>query len=132
VLTRNLKECDEFVAGDNTRLRELLHPAKVDLALGYSLAHAALGPGEGSLPHKLKTSEVYFILEGEGEMHIDADAGRVGPGTVVYIPPNATQYIVNTGKGELAFLCIVDPAWRPEDEEIMPAAATRKQDPTPR
>jgi mannose-6-phosphate isomerase-like protein (cupin superfamily) len=36
----------------------------------------------------------------------------------VYIPPGAEQHIRNTGAGDLKFLCIVDPAWRAEDEEV--------------
>jgi mannose-6-phosphate isomerase-like protein (cupin superfamily) len=28
------------------------------------------------------------------------------------------QYIENTGVSVLKFLCIVDPAWRKEDEEV--------------
>jgi len=38
---------------------------------------------------------------------------------VVYIPPLSTQYIRNTGSDDLKFLCIVDPAWREQDEEIL-------------
>jgi mannose-6-phosphate isomerase-like protein (cupin superfamily) len=36
----------------------------------------------------------------------------------VYVPPQATQSLSNTGTEEIKFLCLVDPAWRPEDEEI--------------
>lgn len=116
---KDLKNCDEFIAGDNTILRELLHPAKADLKLRYSLAHAIVKPGETSQSHKLKTSEVYYILEGEGEMHIDGEVAQVTPGQAVYIPPNSKQYIKNTGSSDLKFLCIVDPAWRKEDEEVL-------------
>jgi len=35
---KDLKNCDEFMAGDSTILRELLHPDKQDLDLRYSLA----------------------------------------------------------------------------------------------
>jgi len=28
------------------------------------------------------------------------------------------QYIENTGDSDLKFLCIVDPAWREENEEV--------------
>jgi len=63
---RDLKDCEEFTAGDNSILRELLHPDKADLAIQYSLAHAILRPGLTSRAHKLKTTEVYYILEGEG------------------------------------------------------------------
>ncbi len=115
---RDLEHCEEFIAGDNSRLRELLHPEKADLAIRYSLAHAIVMPGEISTPHKLRTSEVYYILEGEGIMHINDESAKVGPGQAVYIPPNSRQYIENTGNSRLIFLCIVDPAWKRENEEI--------------
>jgi len=116
---RNLRTCDEIIAGDETILRELLHPDKSDLRIHYSLAHATLKSGQSSRPHKLKTSEVYYILEGEGIMYVDDESAKVCSGQVVYIPPNSVQYIENIGKSELKFLCIVDPAWRPEDEEVL-------------
>ncbi|MBI5678315.1 MAG: cupin domain-containing protein [Planctomycetes bacterium] len=97
----------------------IMHPDKAELKLRYSLAHAMLKPGETSYRHKLKISEVYYILEGEGLMHIDNESARVLPGQVVYIPPDAVQYIKNIGQVDLKFLCIVDPAWRKEDEEIL-------------
>jgi mannose-6-phosphate isomerase-like protein (cupin superfamily) len=52
-------------------------------------------------------------------MHIDRESARVSSGCAVYIPPRATQYIKNIGKSDLVFLCIVDPAWRKEDEEVI-------------
>jgi len=116
---RDLKDCTEFIAGDNTRLRELFNPLKDPLDLHYSLAHARLGPGLESTPHKLKTSEVYYIIEGAGEMRIDGEMRNVGPGQAIYIPPHAVQSIRNTGEAELVFICMVDPAWRPEDEEVL-------------
>ena len=116
---KDLKACKEFVAGDNAILCEPLHPDKEVIKLRYSLAHAVLKPGHTSYRHKLKTSEIYYILEGEGLMHIDNESARVLPGQVIYIPPDSVQYIKNTGEGDLKFLCIVDPAWRKEDEEIL-------------
>lgn len=116
---KDLQNCEEFIAGDNTVLRELLHPDKADLNLHYSLAHAVLKLGLTSQQHKLKTSEVYYILEGEGTMYIDGKNAKVHSGQAVYIPPHAKQYIKNTGTIDLKFLCIVDPAWRSDDEEIM-------------
>lgn len=116
---KDLQHCEEFIAGDNTILRELLHPDKADLKLDYSLAHAVLKPGLTSQPHKLKTSEVYYILEGEGTMYIDEENATVCSGQAVYIPPHSKQYIENTGNTDLKFLCIVDPAWRVEDEEVV-------------
>jgi mannose-6-phosphate isomerase-like protein (cupin superfamily) len=118
MLVQKLNGCDEFIAGDGTQLRELLHPDKQAVELRYSLAHATLPPGETSAVHSLTTSEVYYIISGVGEMHIDDDTQLVQVGDAVYIPPNAKQFIYNCGTEPLIFICIVDPAWRKEDETI--------------
>ena len=112
------KDCQEFLAGDATHLREILHPDKMDIALRYSLTHAVVKPGETSFKHALKTSEIYIILEGKGRMVVDKEAQEVSQGHVVYIPPNAVQCIENIGTEDLIFYCIVDPAWREEDEIV--------------
>jgi len=52
-------------------------------------------------------------------MYVDDESAEVRLGQVVYIPPNSVQYIQNIGNSDLKFLCIVDPAWRPEDEEVL-------------
>jgi mannose-6-phosphate isomerase-like protein (cupin superfamily) len=119
MLIKDLLQCKEFVAGDRTILRQILHPDNEKLAIRYSLAHAVVKPGDTSQLHALKTSEVYYILEGEGEMRIDDEQKIIGPGQVIYIPPYAPQCIRNSGGTDLKFLCIVDPAWREEDEVIL-------------
>jgi mannose-6-phosphate isomerase-like protein (cupin superfamily) len=118
MLVRQLQDCPEFVAGDGSLLRELLHPDKQNIELRYSLAHAVVPVDQSCTPHSLTTSEVYYILSGQGEMSIDEELQNVKPGDAVYIPPNARQFIRNKGKEPLVFICIVDPAWRQEDETI--------------
>jgi len=116
---RELKDCEEFIAGEKCTLREILHPDKENLAPRYSLAHAIVKPGDTTWRHRLKTSEVYYILEGEGVMHIEDETALVRCGSTVYIPPMATQCITNSGNVDLKFICIVDPAWCKEDEEVL-------------
>ncbi|NEP16947.1 MAG: cupin domain-containing protein [Leptolyngbya sp. SIO4C1] len=118
MLIRKLTDCEEFTAGDGTRLRELLHPDKQPLSLRYSLAHAVVPVGQTSTPHALKTSEVYYILSGQGEMSIAQETQAVEPGDAIYIPPDAVQFIRNSGTVPLVFLCIVDPAWQQADETV--------------
>jgi len=118
VLIKKLENCAEFIAGDKTVLRELLHPDKMEVKCGYSLAHAIVKPKESSTPHALKTTEVYYILEGEGVMRIDGESAKVRAGDMIYIPPNTKQLIRNSGVADLKFLCIVDPAWQKKDEII--------------
>jgi mannose-6-phosphate isomerase-like protein (cupin superfamily) len=129
---KDLSDCSRFVALDGTDICELLHPGREegDLFMGYSLAHARLGPGEASKPHRLRTSsEVYFILEGRGRMNVDGESCEVVPGTVIYIPPGSSQNIENMGDGTLVFLCIVRPPWREEDEVVELIEILQEQSP---
>jgi len=115
---RKIETLREFTAGDESRLREILHPGKDELEVGYSLARAVVPPGKKTLPHSLESSEVYYILLGSGVMHIDDEKAALGPGQTVYIPPRSVQHIENAGREDLIFLCIVDPAWKPENEKV--------------
>jgi len=122
MLVRRLEKLKEIIAIDETILREIINPLHDDgnLKLGYSIAHAIVKPGNASLSHRIKTStEIYFILNGRGRMYIDEESEDVGPGDTIYVPPNAIQYIENTGDTNLVFLCIVYPSWRAEDEELI-------------
>jgi len=63
--------------------------------------------------HK-ECTEVYLILEGIGQMELNGDRVKVGPGTVVYIEPY-TRHRLRSEKGVRTVVFGV-PAWRPEDE----------------
>lgn len=111
----------KITAGDGTTLRELLNGPKDGLSCGYSLAYARLAAGDASSLHRLASSEVYYILSGRGRMEIDGEAREVSAGDAIFVPPQAAQRMVNRGSRALRFLCVVDPAWKAEDEEIIPA-----------
>ena len=117
-LTR-LRDCPEFLAGDRTRLRELLHPDKTEAKVGYSLAHGYLDPGNQSLRHRLRSSEVYYFLAGEGTFTVGDRSIKISRGDLVYVPPGANQSLLNHGTEAIEFLCLVDPAWKMEDEDIL-------------
>lgn len=119
MLIKSINGCEYFQVPDKTVLCELLHPKNDNIEMGCSIAHAILDKDEASLPHKLKTSvEIYYILEGEGVMHIDNQLKEVGEGDAIYIPPGSVQWIKNTGQSSLKFLCVVTPPWRKEDESL--------------
>lgn len=119
MLIKELRNCEEIIAGDNSILRELLNPLKEDMAIRYSLAHARVRPGEITFAHRLKSAEVYYIVDGMGEIYVDDEKEEISAGQVIYIPPGSVQRMRNIGKGDLVFLCIVDPAWKPGGEELM-------------
>ncbi len=114
-----LSDRPEFLAGDHTTLREIFHPAKHQLRLGYSLAQGRLGPGQRSKWHVLDSSEVYYFIAGRGRFVIDGEVTAVEAGTTVYVPPGGKQSLENTGTCDIEFLCLVDPAWKIDDERIL-------------
>ena len=122
MLIRDIAHCPHERVIDRTILCELLHPDKVPGAAGLScsFAHAIVPEGEESLPHMLeKSTELYYIMGGTGEMHIGDEYAPVREGQIVLIPPGARQYIRNTGTGDLVFLCIVAPKWQADDEKLL-------------
>ena len=122
MLIRDIADSPHERVIDRSVLCELFHPDKVPGAerLGCSIAHAIVPAGESTLPHRLRHStELYYIIGGDGEMHIGDEQSPVHPGQIVCIPPGARQFIRNTGSGDLVFLCIVAPKWQADDEILV-------------
>ena len=118
IIHKKLLEIPAFKAGDDTLLKEVLHPKNDNIDCAFSLASASLGPGECSLPHRLTGSETYFFTAGQGSIFIEGKEHKVASGHVVFVPPNAEQYVRNDGGVDLEFLCIVSPAWSEDGEEV--------------
>ncbi len=116
---KSIEEAKEFVAGDATHLREIFHPHNDPIKLGYSIAHAYIKPSKSSLPHQLSGSEVYHFIAGKGVIHIDEKSQAIQQGDTIYVPPGSLQFVENTGKENLIFICIVEPAWTPESEVVI-------------
>ena len=117
MLVKRIPDCREFEANDGTLITEVLHPKNEEIAFKCSIAHARVPAGGQSVPHVLGgRAEAYVILEGKGIVHIGDESAEVEEGSVAYIPAGAVQWVENTGNSDLAFLCIVDPAWSAEDD----------------
>ncbi|MBM3307608.1 MAG: cupin domain-containing protein [Candidatus Eisenbacteria bacterium] len=116
MLVKDVATTRPLTAADHSEIRELLHPERDPVALGYSLAHAFVKPGAATLPHALTHTEVYYIIEGQAVMHVGDESRSLRAGHAVCVPPGATQWIENAGKSGLAFLCIVSPPWTEECE----------------
>lgn len=119
-----LKDADtaeHFTAGDLCSLAEIFHPGNERLPFcGFSLSHAVVPPKGSTVPHRLiRSSEVYWIIEGEGTIFIDQRPIGLKKGRAVLVPPSAVQYVVNECDRDLEFLCIVSPPWESSDEEIL-------------
>ena len=92
MLVKDVTHCEQIIAGDKTKLREILHPDKDRAEIRYSLAHATLHPGESSVRHRLRTGEVCYFLYGTGVMHINDETETVHAGHCVYVPPGKRAF----------------------------------------
>lgn len=116
---KELNNLKAFKAGDDTIIKEVLHPKNDGIAYGYSLAYAELAAGTASLPHQLmQSSETYVIHTGQGRAFIDGKAYEMRVGDTLFIPAGAEQWIENTGNEPLGFWCIVLPPWSEAQEEV--------------
>lgn len=116
---KKISEIKAFITTDGSLIREIFHPQRHNLPMSCSIAHATVKVGESTKPHTLKeSSEVYVILSGQGIMHIDDEKQLLNPGDSVFIPAGSVQHIENSGNEDLKFLCIVDPCWKEEEDEV--------------
>lgn len=119
MIIRKLQNLNKIDWNEGTVISQIFHPHNTLSGIRYSISHATIKSGKRSKRHKLKTSEVYYIVEGIGVIHIDKESQTVSKDDAVYIPPFSVQFIENTGTADLKFLCIVDPAWKQEDETML-------------
>lgn len=77
--------------------------------LGYNLT--AIPPGKRAFPfhnHRVN-EEMFFILEGEGEVRIGTQTHAIRSGDIIACPPggaDTAHQIINTGTTDLKFLAV--------------------------
>jgi len=118
-LIKQNKQLTGFRAGDDTLIKEIIHPKNDPVDLPYSLAWGSLEAGSSSLPHILENEELYYILEGEALIYVENEGTKVGKGDSLLVFKGKSQYVKNVGNEKLVFLCIVSPAWEESKEEIL-------------
>jgi quercetin dioxygenase-like cupin family protein len=114
VIVRSLAEAEAFTTADGSTIRELLGLPTAPVQ-NQSLAEATLAPGQSTKRHyHREAEEIYYVVEGSGEMELDGDRRRIGVGDAVLIPPGAWHEITADGDG-CRFLCCCAPPYRHED-----------------
>ena len=73
--------------------------------LGF-LAMARLEPGREIEPHIDPMEEIYFIMNGQGEMSVDNETRRVVPGDAIWIPTGSRHGLVNIGHEDCVILVL--------------------------
>ena len=97
-------------------------------ATAFSLGHVTLEPNGGQVPwHSQDQEEIYFVLEGEGEMCLGREKTTLATGQAVYIPPRVFHQLTNVGSAPLRMIYCFGPAgdvahWRQELDGTLPRA----------
>ncbi|MDQ2842322.1 MAG: cupin domain-containing protein [Acidobacteriota bacterium] len=97
-------------------------------AANFSLGHVTLDPNGGQVPwHNQEQEEIYFVLEGTGEMCLGGERVALTAGQAVYIPSLVFHQLTNTGATPLRMIYCYAPAgdvahWRQELEGTLPRA----------
>ena len=68
--TKKIEEIESFSAQEGTEIRQIFSSKDTNNAIRYSLAHCTINPGNSSNPHTMKTSEIFYILQGSGIMYM--------------------------------------------------------------
>jgi mannose-6-phosphate isomerase-like protein (cupin superfamily) len=112
---RSLAKAAPFTTKDGSTIRELLGPITAPVS-NQSLAEATLPPDGATERHYHRLSEeLYYVVEGSGEMEVDGERAVVSPGDAVLIPAGAWHQIRANADGELRFLCCCAPPYSHED-----------------
>lgn len=110
------------------RTQNLVGGASSIQADSFSMGYVTLEPNGGQVPwHNQEQEEVYFVLEGEGEMCLGEERQLLRSGQAVYIPPGVFHQLTNLGNTPMTMLYCYGPAgevahWRQELAGTLPKA----------
>ena len=97
-------------------------------ASNFSMGVVTLEPNGGQVPwHNQQQEEIYFIVDGQGEMCLGEERIEVSTGQAVYIPSTVFHQLTNTGSSPMTMIYCYGPAgdvahWKQELEGTLPRA----------
>jgi mannose-6-phosphate isomerase-like protein (cupin superfamily) len=110
------------------RTQNLVGGASPIQAKNFCIGNVTLDPKGGQVPwHNQEQEEVYFVVEGTGEMCLGGERRTVTTGQAVFIPPRVYHQLTNTGATPLRMIYCYGPAgdvahWRQELAGTLPKA----------
>jgi mannose-6-phosphate isomerase-like protein (cupin superfamily) len=101
-----LEDCEPERTGDR-EFRVLLSPG-----LTITQFVGLIPPGRAP-EHQHAYDEVVHVVAGRGVVHLRSGDTPIGPGTAIYLPPQAPHCLENTGQDPLRVLGVFHPAGSP-------------------
>ena len=122
----NLIEGRRYLAGRRTQ--NVVGGVSPIQARNFAIGNVVLDPKGGQVPwHNQEQEEVYFVLEGTGEMCLGAERQVMTAGPAVFVPPGVFHQMPNVGDTPLRLIYCYGPAgdvahWRQELSGTLPVA----------
>lgn len=110
------------------RTRNIVGGASPVQAKSFAMGMVILEPNGGQVPwHNQEQEEIYFIVEGTGEICLGEERKTITSGQTVFIPPTIFHQLTNIGDTPLQMIYCYGPAgdvahWRQELEGTLPKA----------
>lgn len=110
------------------RTQNLVGGASPIQAGNFSLGYVTLEPNGGQVPwHNQEQEEIYFVIEGSGEMCLGEERTTLEAGQSVYIPPGVFHQLTNMSVRPMRVIYCYGPAgdvahWKQELEGTLPRA----------
>jgi uncharacterized cupin superfamily protein len=101
--------------GSATAGRQFVLGAGPELGCASATQFIGLVPPGRAPDHFHTYDEVIYILEGEGELHVDGEGAALRPGSCVHLPARLVHCLANTGESELRLLGVFRPAGSPAE-----------------
>ena len=109
--------------GDGAITRRPLFAEASRLPIRLEVWELEPGASEGSHVHKDPNplEEIYYFLQGKGEMQVDGEDVPISAGDAIMVPPGADHGFRNTGPGPLKLVIIWGDPQGPYAEALLSA-----------
>lgn len=110
------------------RTQNLVGGASPIQATNFSMGYVTLEPRGGQVPwHNQDQEEIYFVVQGRGQMCLGEEIQELNGGEAVYIPAGVFHQLTNVGDEPLVMIYCYGPAgdvahWRQELDGTLPKA----------
>lgn len=128
MIVADLKQIEGRSYPARRRTQNLVGGVSPIQAANFAIGNVTLDPQGGQVPwHNQAQEEVYFVIEGTGEMCLGEERQVVVSGQAVYIPSGVFHQLTNIGDAPLRMLYCYGPAgdvahWRQELAGTLPRA----------
>lgn len=128
MIIADLKAIEGRVYPARRRTQNIVGGASPIQAKHFAMGYVALEPQGGQVPwHNQEQEEIYFIVDGSGEMCLGEERQTIAAGQAVFIPGGVFHQLTNTSDMPMHMIYCYGPAgevahWRQELAGTLPKA----------